>query len=268
MASIDVFKGMFAGADIEIDDLFLLEAFQIEYLPGWVPEKELQVVLKERPEIGRYLRTRSPEIVEFLDQVESRATKIGREKSFEKCCDEVVWTIADLLIYNKCPEVYDRLPFHGWDFREVTSLVDLDAKVVVDAGAGAGRVALEAARTAGIVYAVEPVARLRRYIREKSSIAGLDNLYAVDGFLDQLPFPDDYADVLITSHALGWRLEHELLEFERVVMPGGFVIHCPGTAETDSEEGQHQSLLSPPWDYSWARYQEADGWKRKYWKAV
>jgi len=75
-------------------------------------------------------------------------------------------------------------------------------------------------------------------------------------------------DVLVTSHALGWRLEDELREFERVVQRNGFVIHCPGTAEIKSEEEQHARLISADWQYQFSRYEEADGWKRKYWKRL
>ena len=84
----------------------------------------------------------------------------------------------------------------------------------------------------------------------------------------QLQPPDQFADVLVTSHALGWQLEDELAEFERVVKAGGWVIHCPGTAEIPGEEEQHLRLISADWGYEFARYQEADGWKRKYWKRL
>ena len=76
------------------------------------------------------------------------------------------------------------------------------------------------------------------------------------------------ADVVISSHALGWRLEDELAEFERVAAPGGYIIHCPGTAEIAAEEQQHRRLIEMPWSYRFARYREADGWKRKYWKQL
>ncbi len=62
---------------------------------------------------------------------------------------------------------------------------------------------------------------------------------------------------MITSHALGWHLEEEFAEFERVVKEGGYIIHCPGPADKASE------LTSPPWNYCSAKYYEADGPKRK-----
>jgi ubiquinone/menaquinone biosynthesis C-methylase UbiE len=177
-----------------------------------------------------------------------------------------VWTIADLLVYNRCPEVYDALEFHGWDFGEVTRITPLDDKVVIDGGAGTGRVTLEAAQAARHVFSVEPVARLRQYIREKAAALGLDNVFVMDGFLHAIPLTDGFADVLITSHALGWDLERELQEFERVVKPGGAIIHCPGTADSPYDRDTHMRLVSPEWGYAYARYQQSDGWKRKYWK--
>ena len=259
---------MFRGASLEAEDLHLLESFQIGYLPGWVPERELAAVLWAHPGIKRFLAKKCPPVVDFLNRITAQYGPSADEQELEACADTVVWTIADLLVYNKCPEVYDRLEFHKWDFGEVTSITSLRGKVVVDGGAGTGRVTLEAAKSARQVFAVEPVARLRRFIREKAPSEGLSNVFVVDGFLHAIPLPDGFADVLITSHALGWRLEDELREFERVVRNGGFIIHCPGTAETEAEEEQHRRLISPDWGYAFSRYQAPDGWKRKYWKRV
>jgi ubiquinone/menaquinone biosynthesis C-methylase UbiE len=268
MATAENFKKMFPGVTLNIEDLFLLETFQIGYLPGWIPEPEFAVVLKTHPEIGTFLRKKNPDVSEFLDQVEANFSKFTDVNEQEKCCDTIIWTIADLLVYNKCPEAYDNLSFHSWDFTEVTTITPLADKFVIDAGSGTGRVALEAAETAKLVYAVEPVTRLRQFIREKASCQRLNNLFVVDGFLHCLPFPGDSVDVLITSHALGWSLEEELREFERVVQPRGYVIHCPGTAEVPHNEEQHQILISSKWQYHFSTYKESDGRKRKYWKSV
>ena len=53
-------RKLFADADLHIEDLYLLESFQIEYLPGWLPERELASVLWAHPHIYRFLRTKSP----------------------------------------------------------------------------------------------------------------------------------------------------------------------------------------------------------------
>lgn len=271
MGIADTFKNMFRGVHLEIDDLFLLESFQIGYLPGWVPEREFAMVLQARPEIRRFLATRCPQITGFMDSVLSKYTCPPNTEQLAASSDIVIWKIADLLVYNKCPEVYDRLPFHQWDFSEITSIAELEGKVVIDAGSGTGRVALEAAGTASLVFAVEPVSRLRQYIRAKVAQRNLTNLYVVDGFLHSLPFPESFADITITSHALGWQLENELKEVERVTKKGGTIIHCPGTGESDAEETKHQTLISVLWRYRFSVYDEPDpasggSRKRKYWK--
>ncbi len=144
--------------------------------------------------------------------------------------------------------------------------------MVIDGGAGTGRVALEAAQTGSQVFAVEPIARLRQFIRQKATKTGLKNLFVVDGFLHDIPLPDGFADVLITSQAIGWRLEDELKEIERVVKKDGFIIHRSSTTkdkiEIQGHEDLHSCLTSTKWQYEFARYEEPDGWKIKYWKQV
>jgi ubiquinone/menaquinone biosynthesis C-methylase UbiE len=266
MGTVDHFRRMFSGVSLELEDLFLLEPFQISYLPGWVPEESFTCVLKANPGIATFLKKKYPPIAEFVEKVMQKYPSAAAELNVDECADRLLWTIADLLVYNRYPEVYDSLAFHNWDFSEITSLTPLEGRTVIDAGAGTGRVALEAARSAMAVFAVEPVPRLRRFIMEKAGSSGLSNVYAADGFLHSIPYPDSFADVLITSHALGWKLESELPEFERVVKPGGFIIHCPGTLAADNSGNIHEKLIS--WGYSFSNYFETDGEKRKYWKEL
>ncbi|MCD4847629.1 MAG: class I SAM-dependent methyltransferase [Candidatus Aegiribacteria sp.] len=266
MASVELFKEIFRGVVLEIEDIYLLEPFQIAYLPGWIPEREFASVLEHRPEIEIFLRKKCPEIEPFLDKIRKEYAAESDKPVFSESADTVLWTIADILVYSKCPEVYDSLEFHEWDFSEIASITSLTNRIVIDAGSGTGRVALEAAEQAEIVYAVEPVPRLRQFIRQKAALSGISNLYVMDGFLDKLPFPDSFADVLITSHALGWRLEDELKEFERVVKEGGSIIHCPGSAVKDTSGNIHDVMISCEWGYRDSIYDEANGKKRKYWK--
>ena len=262
------FKRLFKGVSLKVEDLYLLEAFQISYFPGYVSERELAAVLWAYPPIKCFLEKKCPSITDFIERVMAGYSPAVNQQELAECSEKLVWSIADLLIYNKCPESYDALEFHNWDFHEVTTITSLDHKVVIDGGAGTGRVALEAARTARQVFAVEPVTRLRQFIREKALKDGLSNVFVIDGFLHTIPLPDSFADALITSHALGWQLEDELREFERVTKKGGFIIHCPGTAEEAADEHKHSRLVSSDWQYEFSRYRESDGWKRKYWKQL
>lgn len=268
MTSTDFFKNFFKGATLEIEDLFLLESFQIEYLPGWVPEKEFAAVLIEYPTIKRFILKKSPNINGFIEKILKQYGAVSGSEKLQEFEDTLVWSIADLLVYNKCPEVYDSLEFHNWDFSEITQITPLEGKVVVEGGSGTGRVTLRLAEYAKVVFAIEPVSCLRQFIREKVKVENMPNIFVMDGFLHSVPLPGNFADVFITSHALGWYIDRELPEFERVVKPGGTIIHCPGTAKRTGNTETHTTLLSSKWNYQVADYQEPDGTKRKYWKHV
>lgn len=257
---------MFPIEKLEFEDFYLLEAFQIAYLPGWVPEKEFAVALWANPSIEDFLKRKCPFIRDFINKIKKENGQAKDNNELAICIKKVIETCSDILIYNKCPEVYDNLEFHNWDFKEVSSVVPLDDKIVLDGGSGTGRVALEAAKYARYVFAMEPVTILRQFIKDKAKKLKTDNVYVIDGFLHSIPLPDSFIDVLITSHALGWQLRDELMEFERVVKNEGYIIHCPGTADDPSEEERHNELLKN--SYSFDKYKEADGWKRKYWKKV
>lgn len=259
---------LFEKASLEINDLFSLESFQIGYLPGWIPERELTAILLAYPSIEVFLRKKCPQAGSFLSRLKDRYGPAVSPEELQTFEERILKTITDVLVYNVCPEVYDSAEFHQWDFSEITSITSLAGRVVLDGGAGTGRVALEAAESAHFVFAIEPVTRLREFIREKASARRLANLFVVDGFLHTIPFPDNFADVFITSHALGWNLEAELKEFERVTEWGGYIIHCPGTTDEKGDEETHSALTSPRWRYEFSRFEESDGWKRKYWKRV
>ena len=269
MSQASFFKKFFNNADLEVEDLFLLESFQLSYLPGWIPEGPFSNVLYAYPAIRRHLTKKCPEIADFISKVMEDNKPATCAEEVKKAEDELIWTIADLLVYNKCPDVYDSLEFHQWDFNEIMEITPLDEKVVVEGGAGTGKVTFRIAKYAHQVFAVEPVSRLRQYLRDKIASEGWENVFVMDGFLHSIPLPDNFADVLITSHALGWHLEKELPEFERITKPGGFIIHCPGTAlSSGDDDPTHLALVSPKFGYRMSIYKEPDGPKRKYWKKI
>jgi ubiquinone/menaquinone biosynthesis C-methylase UbiE len=62
-------------------------------------------------------------------------------------------------------------------------------------------------------------------MRHKAGSSDTTNLFVLDGTLDAIPLPADTADVLLSCRAIGWRLEEELAEIERVVKAGGVALH-------------------------------------------
>ena len=93
--------------------------------------------------------------------------------------------------------------------------------------------AFKTVEDASMVFAVEPCASLRNFIIEKGKKKNVSNLFAVDGFPHAIPLPKGFADVLITSNSIGWNLDDELKEIERVVKRGDYAIHLVSASDTD-----------------------------------
>jgi len=255
---------MFKGVDLAVEDLFLLERFQISYLPDRAPHREFAAVLWANPIIKNFLITKYPPIEDFINDILNRFAPAADQDKLIEYSDRLVWEIADQFVYVKYPEVYDERADIDLDLEKAIPEISLENKVVIDAGAGTGFIAFAAAKTADLVFAVEPITSLRQYIRKKAINTNTKNLYSIDGFLHAIPLPDRFADVLITMRAIGWQLEDELNEIERVVKKSGYAIHLG--AESDDEIGAslHNNLVSTKWGYRCLKYKDRDDWKVRY----
>jgi SAM-dependent methyltransferase len=144
----------------------------------------------------------------------------------------------------------------------------ISGKVVADVGAGSGILAFLLAKYAETVYAIEPISAFRAYIREKAARLNCRNVYAVDGFPESIPFPDNSFDILFISNAIGWNIEKELQEIERVVKPNGQAIHIMRVNEEVTENPVHGILISEKWNYTFSKMQESNKMKLKYIKTI
>lgn len=261
-------KKLFSGTDLNVDDLLLLESFQIKYLPDRIPKKEFAALLRAYPFIQRFLISKNPAIKNFINTILKKNQAINDNRIIEKYCDELVWEIADLIVYNKYPEIYDDKVSFNWKIEEIISEELLNGKVVADVGAGSGRLSFLLSEYAKTVYAIEPISSFRAYIREKVKIGAYDNIYTIDGFLDSIPLPDDSADVLITSNAIGWNLEEELFEIERVLKLGGVAIHLLRNSDSKTENPFHDIFVSKKWNYTFIDFGVKKGLKIKYSKII
>lgn len=266
MVYADLLQEMFPDLNPDVDDLFLLEAHQIAGLPVRAPARELAAVLHAHPRLHRFLITRYPPIDGFLERLLAEHAPVGPD-DLVVCEQALSWEIADLITYQRAPESYDTGAKVDWDIAAVAEVVALDGKVVIDAGAGTGRVAFDAAPTARHVFAVEPVATLRQFMREKATKLGISNLYVLDGLLDAIPLPAASADVLLTCQAIGWNLPGELQEIDRVVKAGGIAMHLFGAPEAAQPDNPlHQPLVAH--GYRKDSYQEESVHIVKYWKQI
>ncbi|MGF1467538.1 MAG: class I SAM-dependent methyltransferase [Sandaracinaceae bacterium] len=254
-------EASFGHLPLEVDDLFLLERFQLLGLPERAPERALGAVLAADERLRRFIATRCPELASWLDAIVDAASDATAEDR-----RALVWELADLLVDQRFPEAYDDLQELRWDPAQLAELGELDGGTIIDAGAGTGWLSVELARCARTVFAVEPVGRLREHARQRAARAGLTNLHTVDGFLHDIPLPAATADVLVTSRAIGWRLDDELTEIERVVAPGGWAAHFVGTPADMPPSSLDQALLSQ--GYVASRYRDGGGWRRRYAKRI
>jgi SAM-dependent methyltransferase len=253
--------------NLSFNTLLLLERVQLSWFPGWLPEDELAIALQANPAVEWYFRHKCPEISPWLDHVQSdhHPSTPPSQESIRQAEIKILNTINDLLVYVVDPTIYDAQPFLGWDSNELLSLVDFSGKTVIDIGSGTGRLAFCVAEHAAVVFAVEPVGNLRRYMKEKARTLNISNIFPVDGLITDLPFPDGFADITMGGHVFGDHPEAEYAEMMRVTKAGGMIILCPGSSLKETKA--HAYLVSQ--GFCWSTFEEPqDGTKRKYWKVI
>ncbi len=134
MRYADFLRKRFPGIKLRGKDLFPREAFQIKYLPDRVPVREFAIFLHANPMVQNFLTLKYPPIVEYIRSVLSDHPPAGSDEILERSMNDLLWEIADLINYNKYPEVYDEKSEILWDTSELCSISSLQGKTIVDAG--------------------------------------------------------------------------------------------------------------------------------------
>jgi SAM-dependent methyltransferase len=258
-------KKIFKDTRIDIEDLLLLKPFQISYLPERVPQKEFATLLRAYPIIHRFLQKKEPSIKLFLDKVLNENKPITHPKAIKEQCNDLLWEIGELIIYNKYPETYDEKIEFTWNLDEIVAPDILSNKTVADVGAGSGMLTSLLTNYAKIIYAIEPLSSFRCFMRKRFREKQFNNIYVVEGFLDRIPLADQSLDILFTSNALGWDFDREQKEIKRVVKPGGQVIHIMRAFDKDVASPYHEKLLEN--NYQFQKIND-EGFKAKYYKII
>ena len=218
------------------------EGYQEEYL------RNLGIALAYNPAVAWYCREKAPEIAEDVEQLVKNAPKDCDEEQVRSAecfvLDYQDWAVIYMYperMNRRCPYICD------WNPERLLELADFTDKVVLDVGAGSGRLAFAAARKAKSVYASEPVDRLREFMRDKIRKEGIQNVTVLDGTCDWLPYEDNSFDIVMSGHVVGDDYEKELGELTRVVKNGGWILDCPG--EDDRQASLKQELLERGFEY-------------------
>ena len=231
--------GWIKPEEYSFSHFLLLEEFQIRLLfenSGWESGKDewcqnMGICLKENHVVAWYLKQRAPKVADIIDEL-TNSTPTVDEKTVREAEVYILLSVEDWMIHTTPEKMEASCDYiRGWDEKRLFSLTDFTGKVVLDIGAGSGRLTFAAAKKAKMVYAVEPVATLREFLRNKITEEGITNVRVTDGFVENIPYPDETFDIVMSGHVIGDDLAQELAEKARVCKPGGWMLNVPGDSE-------------------------------------
>jgi SAM-dependent methyltransferase len=132
------------------------------------------------------------------------------------------------LLYRLEPELYEQLISAERLHPQIIDWLPRSADRIVEVGAGTGRLTMQLLSRGREVLAIEPAAGLRRILTAKLAKADQGHRARVcHGFFDDLPVPDNFADLVIACSAFtaapGHGGDAGLAEMERICRPGGCV---------------------------------------------
>lgn len=189
--------------------------------------KNLGIALSGNPAVYWYIVNKCPEQEEYYRKVTEGLPRYSKDEV--RNAEVYVLDVLDGFVVYVFPELTENLPYvKDWDPVRLLELTDFKNKTVLDIGTGTGRLAFAAAPLAKYIYASEPADRMREFMREKAKALKIDNVYVIDGTAENLAFPDESFDIVMSGHVIGDDYDAELLEIERVTKPGGWIIDCPG----------------------------------------
>lgn len=193
--------------------------------------KYMAMALYKYPYVKEFIKAKAPECLKFLEAIENVDCSIYSLEELREAETKILQMHETFVVYAY-PKVMNQVNYiRNWKEYYLYRLVDLNEKVVLDVGAGTGRLTFAASKKAKMVYASEPCDMLREYMRDYIKNNKISNVRVLDGFVECLPFEDDTFDVVISGHVIGDDYDKEIAELSRVVKNGGYIVACKGDDE-------------------------------------
>jgi len=242
------------GEDFEFNSFLFTERFRIrqifsrtdvEYL------KNMGIALNHNPVVKWYFARKCPEYAEVIEKVAAdHAEKVSAEEArkaeifiIESCCDSITYANPEYMAAT-----------NGWwvmreaDKAHLLKIADFKDKIVLDVGAGTGRLAFAVAEKAAWVYASEPVDMLREFMRDRSERESIKNIRVVDGIVLNLPYPDNTFDIVMSGDVVGDDYDSEIAELTRVCKSGGWLLDSPSSSASSDKDDENDDLTERGWE--------------------
>lgn len=241
--------------EYSFNSFLLIERFQIRLmmeLSGWRNEKaewkyNMGVALNANPAVMWCLMRRCPECASIIAELTASVPEVRDSEQIRSAEIYALASVEDFTVYTTPEVMAEKCDFiRGWNKEHLFGLADLIGKIVLDVGAGSGRLTFAAAEKAAWVYASEPVGTLREFMRDKIAKESIQNVRILDGLITELPYPDDTFDVVMSGHVIGDNWDNEIAELTRVCKSGGWLLDCPGDSERDMKPSM--DLTSRGWE--------------------
>jgi SAM-dependent methyltransferase len=147
-----------------------------------------------------------------------------RERAAHAVLSRLFWELT----YWKTPAEYEQLTAGEQVHLGALDVAWVDGAVVLDAGAGCGRVTLPMARRARTVYALDPAPPMLALLERKLAATGLCNVELLRGGFQRVPLSNNSVDAVIACSAFGpleaRGVQRGRDELRRVTRPGGRIV--------------------------------------------